>query len=413
MPNFERGQQFGKYLLLDRIAVGGMAEIFLAKQSGVEGFEKLIAIKRIRPHLSGHDNFVNMFLNEAKLAAQLTHPNIVQIYDLGRIGDAFFIAMEYVSGRDMSRVIPKCRALGIPYPYEYALKIASQVLEALYYAHNKSDAHGNAFGIVHRDVTPENILVGYAGQVKVADFGIAKASNLLEGNNRQETRVGEIKGKLSYMSPEQCMGKNVDHRSDVFSLGVVLYEWLTGFKLFSGDNDLAIINNIIEGKIYPPSYFKDSIPEVVETIVMKALEKDRKKRYQSAWDMQFDIDTFLASNEFTPSNIHLSNFMKQLFKEEIDREQDFVAARLQTPSRPYEVQQTSDVIELSDDAVALEESKGGEITTAQSTPVRLQPTVRLNLSEHDYGKLRTLAERKGVSVDSLASDALRSLLSLL
>ena len=156
--------RFGKYTLIDRIAVGGMAEIFLARQAGLEGFEKTIVIKRIRPHLSKQSNFVKMFLNEAKLAAQLNHPNIVQIYDLGKISESYFIAMEYIFGRDMRRIIPKADTLGIPFPMVYALKIASSVCEGLYYAHQKTDLYGHALNIVHRDVTPENIFVSFDGR---------------------------------------------------------------------------------------------------------------------------------------------------------------------------------------------------------------------------------------------------------
>src|SRR5262245_667565 len=309
--------RFGKYTLIDRIAVGGMAEIFLARQAGLEGFEKTIVIKRIRPHLSKQASFVKMFLNEAKLAAQLNHPNIVQIYDLGKIGESYFIAMEYIFGRDMRRIIPKADSLGIPFPMVYALKIASSVCEGLYYAHQKVDLYGNPLNIVHRDVTPENIFVSFDGTVKVLDFGIAKAANQIE-----QTRAGEIKGKLSYMSPEQCMGKALDNRSDLFSLGAVLYEWLTGFKLFTGDSEVAILKSITEGKIYAPSYYKADIPEGVEAILMKALEKDREKRYQTAWEMQYDLDQFLSQYEFTPSNIHLSNFLKQLFSDELEAERN-------------------------------------------------------------------------------------------
>ena len=180
--------RFGKYTLIDRIAVGGMAEIFLARQAGLEGFEKTIVIKRIRPHLSKQSNFVKMFLNEAKLAAQLNHPNIVQIYDLGKIGESYFIAMEYIFGRDMRRIIPKADALGIPFPMVYALKIASSVCEGLYYAHARTDMYGNALNIVHRDVTPENIFVSFDGTVKVLDFGIAKAANQIVDASAFATR---------------------------------------------------------------------------------------------------------------------------------------------------------------------------------------------------------------------------------
>src|SRR5690606_8966209 len=307
--------RFGRYTLLDRLAVGGMAEIFLARQAGLEGFEKNVVLKRIRPHLSKQQAFVRMFLNEAKLAAQLTHPNVVQIYDLGKVGESYYIAMEYIFGRDMRRVIPKAEALGIPFPMVYALKIASSVLEGLYYAHQKTDIYGAPLSIVHRDITPENIFVSFDGTVKVLDFGIAKAANQLE-----HTQAGEIKGKLSYMSPEQCLGKPLDLRSDIFSLGVVLYEWITGFRLFTGDSDVAILRSITDGKIYAPSYFRSDIPDEVERILMRALEKDRDQRYQSAWEMQDDINRFLAAYEFTPSSIHLSNFLKQLFLDEMEEE---------------------------------------------------------------------------------------------
>jgi eukaryotic-like serine/threonine-protein kinase len=307
---------FGQYRLIDRLAVGGMAELFLAQQSGPDGFEKPVVIKRIRPHLSRQSAFVRMFLNEARLAAQLNHPNIVQIHDLGKVGDSYYIGMEYLFGRDMRRVVPKAESLGIPFPMVYALKIASSVCEGLYYAHQKVDLYGSPLNIVHRDVTPENIFVCFDGTVKVLDFGIAKAANRAE-----QTRAGELRGKLSYLSPEQCLGKPLDHRSDIFSLGSVLYEWLTGFKLFTGESDVAVMRSIVDGKVYAPSYFRADIPEPVEAILMKALERDRDRRYATAWHFQQDLDRFLNTYDFTPSSLHLSNFLKQLFLDELEEEQ--------------------------------------------------------------------------------------------
>ncbi len=384
--------RFGKYTLIDRIAVGGMAEIFLAKQAGLEGFEKTIVIKRIRPHLSKQSSFVKMFLNEAKLAAQLNHPNIVQIYDLGKIGESYFIAMEYIFGRDMRRIIPKADQMGIPFPMVYALKIASSVCEGLYYAHQKVDIYGNALNIVHRDVTPENIFVSFDGTVKVLDFGIAKAANQIE-----QTRAGEIKGKLSYMSPEQCMGKQLDSRSDIFSLGVVLYEWITGFKLFTGDSEVAILKSITEGKIYAPSYFKADIPEAVEAILMKSLEKDRERRYQTAWEMQYDLDQFLSQYEFTPSNIHLSNFLKQLFSDELEEEKERLAAasRVNTPDEaaiePEEIISSIEPI-----------SAGGEMA---APPVGGgAQTLQVSLGSREVDLLAAIAKRHGLSVSSLLRD---------
>jgi len=391
-------EKFGRYLLIDKIGVGGMAEVFLARHTGVEGFEKEIVIKRIRSHLSESPEFVNMFLGEAKLAAQLNHPSIVQIYDLGKIKDSFFIAMEYIPGRDISSVIPKSKLTGIPFPLEYAFKIAGHVCEALYYAHTKADQMGAPLNIVHRDVSPENIRVAWTGTVKILDFGIAKAATQIH-----ETKAGQIKGKVSCMSPEQVLGKTVDRRSDIFSLGVVLYEWLSGFKLFSGDNDLAIMNNIIEGKIYPPSYFRDNIPDEAETILMKALEKNPKDRYQSAADMQLDIDTFLAEHEFMPSNIHLSNFMKQLFKDELAAEQ---AKRAQLG------QETSDLSELS---VNIENPMlKKEDDETDSNLIDVQPKLideektkeglLLHLEGKDMQTLEALAHSRNLSMEQIAED---------
>jgi serine/threonine protein kinase len=407
--------RFGKYTLVDRIAVGGMAEIFLARQAGLEGFEKTIVIKRIRPHLSKQASFVKMFLNEAKLAAQLNHPNIVQIYDLGKIGESYFIAMEYIFGRDMRRIIPKADSMGIPFPMVYALKIASSVCEGLYYAHQKVDLYGNPLNIVHRDVTPENIFVSFDGTVKVLDFGIAKAANQIE-----QTRAGEIKGKLSYMSPEQCLGRPLDCRSDIFSLGVVLYEWITGFKLFTGESEVAILKSITEGKIYAPSYFKSDIPEAVETILMRALEKDREKRYQTAWEMQYDLDQFLSQYEFTPSNIHLANFLKQLFTDELDAEKARLVDGSQSGSGPRSgsgpagVEQEDIISNLEPlppqppDSTAVGRVSEQETGQHQSGEATVGPPreLKLLLAPGQREELELIAERHGIPVENLAREIL-------
>ena len=410
------GMTFGKYTLLDRIAVGGMAEIFLAKQAGLAGFEKTLAIKRIRPHLSKQKNFIKMFLHEAKLAAQLNHANIVQIYDLGRISDSYFIAMEYIFGRDMRVTVPYAEEKGIMFPVEYALKIASSSCEALYYAHRKTDAYGNNLGIVHRDVTPENIMVSFDGNVKVVDFGIAKAASQLE-----DTKAGEIKGKLCYMSPEQCRGEKLDQRSDIFALGIVLYEWLTGYKLFGGEgkeNEMAILQSIINPKIYPPSYFREDIPEEVERIIMKSLKPNVEDRYQNAWDMQFDLDTFLASHDFTPSNIHLSNFMKQLFKDEMEKDRE----KLMVLS---EAKAASGVVELGPDDVELE-VEGRDLNdsieelelddlevieeASLSSDDNYDKILKLGLSLDQFEVLQIVAKRKRIPINVLVRDILNNVI---
>lgn len=367
-----RDQQFGRYVLIDRLAVGGMAEIFLARQVGLEGFEKLVVLKRILPRHSEKKSFVEMFLNEARLSAQLNHPNIAQIYDLGRYADSYYIAMEYIFGRDMRRVIPKAESQGIEFPPVYAAKIASQVCEGLYHAHTRTDLQGRPLGIVHRDITPENIAVSFDGTVKLLDFGIAKAASSVE-----QTRAGEIKGKLSYMSPEQCLGRPLDHRSDLFSLGVVFYEWVTGFKLFSGESDVAVLKAITDGKIYAPSYFKPDVPEALETILMKALERDPARRYQSGWEMQYDLDRFLAGNEFSPSNLHLANFLKQVFADEMKEE----LARLGAKGTP---------MPLTDDAPGPVARGAGRTET-----------IAIDLDTDQHEALSAMALRHGLEVPEL------------
>jgi serine/threonine-protein kinase len=363
-----------------------MADIFLARQEGVEGFEKNVAIKKLKGEHTLRGDFMQMFLNEAKLAALLSHHNICHIYDLGKIGETHFIAMEYISGRDMHRIGNACIRAGIPFPLEYALKIASNCCEGLGYAHAKTDNSGRPLNIVHRDVTPENVMVSFDGTVKILDFGIAKASNI-----RRTDKPGQVQGKLAFLSPEQCLLKDVDNRSDIFSLGTVLYEWITGYRLFTGDNDEAVIKSIVEGKLYPPSYFKPEVPRQVEAILMKALEKDRNRRYQSAWDMQYDIDTFLSQHEFTPSNVHLSNFVRQLFSEEIEAER-----RIMQDSKPIRPPPLP--------------GAGPEEKALQPPPLPAPPPqgqLVLNLPESEFAALLKTARSHGVSIEAFAAQILR------
>ncbi len=403
--------RFGKYALVDRLAVGGMAEIFLAREETGSGPARTIVLKRIRPHLTKVSSFVKMFLNEARLAAQLNHPNIVQIHDLGKVADSYYIAMEYISGRDMRRVIPRAAEMGIAFPLVYALKIASSVCQGLYYAHQKTDLAGSPLELVHRDITPENILVSFDGGVKILDFGIAKASNQLE-----QTRAGEIKGKLSYMSPEQASGLPLDARSDLFSLGVVLYEWLTGYRLFKGESEVAVLKTISDGRIHAPSYFRPEIPDEVERIVMRALEKDRDRRYQSAWEFQQDLDRYLAQSEFTPSNLHLSNFLRQLFFDELEKEKQ----RQGEKSGPETDEQALDLAELAEEvkaaeararehAAAVEEKPWEEgDAPSESEPRGTEQLLALPLQAGDLKKLGQIATLHQTTPEALVREILSS-----
>ncbi|MCZ7681895.1 MAG: serine/threonine protein kinase [Sandaracinaceae bacterium] len=237
-----------RYLLLDRIAVGGMAEVYRAKSLGIEGFEKIVAMKRILPALAADSEFLAMFVHEAKIAGQLSHANIVPIYELGKIGGSHFIAMEYVWGKDLRQILARFARIGQPMPPPMAAWIISKVLEALDYAHRKRDAEGRPLAIIHRDISPQNVLVSYDGLVKLIDFGIAKAAG-----RATQTQAGVIKGKLAYMSPEQIMGRPIDHRSDVFATSALFWELLTGRQAFGGGTDIDIIERVRDARAPRPS----------------------------------------------------------------------------------------------------------------------------------------------------------------
>lgn len=304
--------RFGKYLLMDKIAAGGMAELFLAKQTGVKGFEKVVAIKRILPGLTQDQEFVGMFINEAKLAAILSHQHIVQIFDLGTTDGFYYIAMEYVMGKDLRALVQRSQARSLPLTVGHALLIASRICAGLDYAHRKKDLHGRDLHLVHRDVSPQNILISYEGEIKLVDFGIAKAAT-----QTTETRTGTLKGKLAYMSPEQATGKPLDHRSDIFSLGIVLHELVTGRRMFTGNNEFAIIEQVRQAQIAPPSEINRDLPPEVDELVMKALAKNPVDRFQQASDMELAIDHLIAAKGYAFSSLSLANYMHTLFDQDM------------------------------------------------------------------------------------------------
>jgi len=309
-PRAPGQETYGPYQLLEKIAVGGMAELFRAKRTGVEGFEKVVAVKRILPHLSDNKEFVDMFINEAKMVAGLTHPNIVQIFDLGRIEKSYYIAMEYVHGRDLRSILRQSVERALPLPRELAVLIASKVAAALDYAHRKKDDQGQKMRIVHRDVSPQNILISFEGDVKLTDFGIAKAATKATAHES-----GALRGKLLYMSPEQAWGKAMDRRSDIFSLGLVLYETLTGQRPFLGGSELSILEMVRECRIAPVESLDAGIPETLAAATMKALARDPDQRYAEAADMQADLERFLHEQR-PPTGADLARFMRRLFEQE-------------------------------------------------------------------------------------------------
>jgi serine/threonine protein kinase/cytochrome c-type biogenesis protein CcmH/NrfG len=329
--------RFGKYALLEKIATGGMAELYRAMIVGAQGFEKLVAIKRILPHLTDQPELVDAFIDEAKLAALLQHPNIVQIYDFGCIEGAYFLAMEHLFGRDLHSILAQSREKGVPFGLEHGLYVVSKVCEGMEYAHKLKDLQGNPLHLIHRDINPANVLVTYDGEVKIVDFGIAKAAG-----KTTKTREGLIKGKVAYMSPEQASGKPIDHRSDLFSTGVILYEMLTGKMMFQGE-DLGILIAVQEARFEPPERIKPDLPPRVCEILHRALHKDPDLRYQSGAEMLADLEECIHASAFRLTFRTMAQYMKALFREEIEKEEKSIgrisqlspqaAENANTPSR--------------------------------------------------------------------------------
>jgi len=302
-------EEFGNYYLLEKIAVGGMAELFKARQRGVHNFEKIVAIKRILPHLSDNDEFVRMFIDEAKLAAQLTHPNIVQIFDLGKAGGFYYIAMEYVDGRDLRSLLRKVREYRAPFPEAVAAYVVMKVAMALDYAHRKRGMNDKELKLVHRDVSPQNVLISSEGAVKLVDFGIAKAAT-----KSTQTMAGALKGKLLYMSPEQALGQSLDNRSDIYSLGLVLFELLTGERCFQADSELGVLEKVRLGKVQDIQTVNPLVSRDMANILNKALQKNVDQRYGSARLMERDLKSLLVKHGNEPTDHEVAEYVNTLLK---------------------------------------------------------------------------------------------------
>ena len=302
------GDKLGKYDLIRQIAVGGMAELYLARTVGIEGFEKLVVVKRILPQYATNASFVNMFLNEARLAATLHHPNIAQVYDIGQEQGDYFFSMEYVHGEDLGHLVAAATENGVPVSLDAALTLCAGLCAGLHHAHEKAGPDGKPLIVVHRDVSPSNVLVSYDGAVKLVDFGIARVSNA------PSSTQGGLKGKIAYMSPEQCRGKTaVDRRSDIFSIGTILYELTTGQLPFRDETEYAILNLIVNQDAEPPSKLVPEYPPALEAIVMRALARDPANRYPTALALQGDLEDFAHENRLRVSPLVLARLMSNLF----------------------------------------------------------------------------------------------------
>jgi serine/threonine protein kinase len=321
------GTFLGKYQVLRLLAVGGMAEIYLARATGIAGFEKALVLKRILPHLADDPEFVAMFLDEARLTATLGHPNVVQVYDVDRVGQDTFFTMELVNGRDLTSVLAACAQKKRGLSLSHALYIVREVASGLHYAHDKKGKDGQPLGTVHRDVSPGNVMVSFEGLVKIVDFGIAKAAL-----RSSKTKSGMVKGTVLYMSPEQAQGHELDRRSDVFSLGILLYELTTGTRPFRGPSDYAVLHKLISEDAPPPTAKRPNYPPALERIVLRALARDREARYPTAGALRDELEQFMKESALVATASSLGAFMRELFDQREDTADLFALPPL--PSTP-------------------------------------------------------------------------------
>ncbi|MDQ3341462.1 MAG: serine/threonine protein kinase [Myxococcota bacterium] len=369
-----RGDSLGRYEIIERIAVGGMAEVYLGRVRGTAGFDKLIAIKRILPLVALDGSFVEMFLAEARLAATLRHPNIADVFDVGIEQGSHFFAMEYIHGQDLRavrlEVASMARRSGMP--LEIAIAIISGIASALAYAHVKSGPNG-PLNLVHRDISPSNIIVSFDGAVKLVDFGIARA----ETNPRATiTRTGQLKGKIPYMSPEQCRARPMDGRADLFSLGIVLYELTTGVRPFDGKGDFDTLERIVHGTMRLPSEIVPTYPPALEQILLRMLANRRSQRYQTAGALLHDLEQLTAEHGLFVSAFVVGKYMRELFPEEANKlhieDEDTVTHR-------YSV-----------DSVGEHRPPSGELAVVFRTPTRPQPIQRLESASPFLDETSTL-----------------------
>ncbi len=310
-------ESFGPYLLLDRINVGGMAEVFRGRAQGAAGFERLVALKRILPSVSRDPDFIEMFVDEAKIAVQLQHANIAQTYDLGEVGGQYYIAMEYVSGVDVKTLWSRARQRKRLLPIPMSLHIVQRMCEGLDFAHRKADETGRKIGLVHRDVSPHNVLCSFDGEIKVIDFGIAKVRNKVS-----KTQAGALKGKFGYMSPELVRGLEPDHRVDVFACGIVLYELLVGRRMFRAASEFSILEKVRNVDFVPPTQINTRLDPELEAIIMKALAKDKEDRWEWASDMAKALQDYAYASGQVFQRSDVVRYLSTHFAEEKEAERE-------------------------------------------------------------------------------------------
>jgi serine/threonine-protein kinase len=325
-------QQLGRYLLLDRIAFGGMAEIYRAKTFDAQGRTHMVAVKKVLNHLTHDEDFLRMLVDEAKISAILQHANIARVYEFVHSGDDYYIAMEYVDGKDARGLLERHRQRKQPIPPEHVAWVIMEAARALDAAHKQRDSLGRELQIVHRDVSPSNLLLSYSGEVKLCDFGIAKATL-----TRVQTKTGVIKGKVKYMSPEQAMGRRLDHRSDLFSLGTVMYEMLTLEAPFQAPTEVELIFAVRDAKKRDPRETAPEIPHEVVQILDKLMARSRSERYQSGEALAVELEQFLEAFRPGYRRSHFARFMRSIFAPDIERELRQLEDWVLDPGNPQEV----------------------------------------------------------------------------
>jgi serine/threonine-protein kinase len=323
-PGASPGQRFGRYTLSAELASGGMATVYLAKAEGPGGFEKLIALKRIHPHLAKETSFVEMFLDEARIASRIDHPNVCSVFDFGKVDGGYYIAMEFIQGETLGAVYKKIAASReereAPTWPALAAHVVADACEGLHAAHETKDDHGKSLDVIHRDISPQNLFLAFDGHVSIVDFGIARAEGRLH-----KTKTGAMKGKLGYVSPEQCTRQELDRRVDIWAMGIVLWELLTGEKLFRRNNDPDTLMAVLDATIAPPSKLNPKVPPALDRVVLKALSRDRDERYATARELGRDLARVIASSPEPVSRADLAEWMERVFGQEQKHLEDIIA----------------------------------------------------------------------------------------
>ncbi len=299
-----------RYRVIEKLESGGMAEVFRAESEGLQGFRKQVAIKRVLPHLSSKKKFISMFLDEARLSAQLSHSNCVQVFDIGVGDNAFFIVMEFVDGGNLKSIIEHIKKTGRDFPVEAAVYITLELCKGLAYAHELTDSSGAALHIVHRDMSPPNVLITKHGEIKIVDFGLAKANSQLE-----KSEPGIIKGKFSYLAPEAAMGQDVDARTDIFALGIMLWELLAGQRLFMGETDFQTVKKVQAAHVPSIMQINKKVPAELERIINHALARDPAQRFQTAREMGLDLTRFMFKFGVPVSTFEIGQLVQGAMKE--------------------------------------------------------------------------------------------------